>query len=95
MPTDAESPRKFSALLQRALGHGHRVPAESDLDPAVLAAIDAVAAAWPRVPAALINKAQNTFARSERTRASAAKPTTPININPPGRKHRPDRAGTP
>lgn len=95
MPTDAESPRKFSALLQRALAHGHRVPAEAGLDPAVVTAINAVAAAWPRVPAALINKAQNTFARSERTRVSAAKPTTPININPPGRTRRPGRADTP
>ncbi|MEB3022507.1 hypothetical protein [[Mycobacterium] crassicus] len=93
MATDPESPRKFSALLKRAVAHGHPAPAEADLDPAVLAAINAVATAWPRVPAALINKAQNTFARSERTRVSAAKPTTPLNINPPPGTHRPGPAG--
>lgn len=91
---DASS-QTFSALLKRAVAHGHQVPAEADLDPAVLAAVNAVAAAWPRVPAALINKAQNTFARSEHTRVSAAKPTTPLNINPPARRHRPGRAGRP
>ena len=94
MPPDAASPRQFSALLKRAVAHGHPAPAEAGLDPAVLAAINAVAAAWPRVPAALINKAQNTFARSERTRVSAAKPTTPININQPGRIRRPGRGDT-
>lgn len=94
MPTDAESPRKFSTLLQRAVRHGHPVPADADLDPAVCTAINAIAAAWPRVPAALINKAQNTFARSERTRVSAAKPTTPINLNRPPGTPRPGRADT-
>lgn len=86
--------RTFTALLDRALRHGHPAPAEADLDPAVLTAINAIAAAWPRVPAALINKAQNTFARSERTRVSAAKPTTPINLNPPPGTPRPGRADT-
>lgn len=95
MPPDAASSGQFSALLKRAVAHGRPAPAEADLDPAVLTAINAVAAAWPRVPAALINKAQNTFARSERTRVSAAKPTTPININPPGRIGRPGREDTP
>lgn len=86
--------RTFTTLLDRAVLHGHPVPAEADLDPAVFTAINAIAAAWPRVPAALINKAQNTFARSERTRVSAAKPTTPINLNRPPRTHRPGRADT-
>lgn len=94
MPTDAESPRKFSALLKRAVAHGYPAPDDADLDPAVLTAINTVAASWPRVPAALINKAQNTFARSERTRVSAAKPTTPIDVNPPARMRRPGRADT-
>lgn len=89
MPTDDASPTTFAALLKRAATHGHRVPPEADLNPAVLEAINAVAAAWPRVPAVLINKAQTTFARSELTRASAAKPTTPIDLNRPGRKYRP------
>lgn len=95
MSTDAAAPRTFSAVLKRAMDHGQPAPADTDLDPAVLAAVNAVAAAWPRVPVALINKAQNTFARSERTRVSAAKPTTPININPPRRTARPGGAGTP
>ncbi|OMC11234.1 hypothetical protein A5735_15370 [Mycolicibacter heraklionensis] len=92
MPTDDASRESFAALLKRAATHGHRVPPDADLNPAVLDAINAVAAAWPRVPAALINKAQSTFARSELTRASAAKPTTPINLNQPGRIRRPGRA---
>ena len=92
MSTDNTSQATFAALLKRAATHGHRVPPEADLNPAVLDAINAVAAAWPRVPAVLINKAQTTFARSELTRASAAKPTTPFNLNPPERTHRPGRA---
>lgn len=94
MPTDGDA-QTFAALLNRAVRHGHRAPAEAGLDPAVISALNAVAAAWPRVPAALINKAQTTFARSELTRASAAKPTTPFNLNPPARTHRPGRADTP
>lgn len=92
MPTDDASQATFAALLKRAATHGHRVPPEADLDPAVFDAINAVATAWPRVPAVLINKAQITFARSELTRASAAKPTTPFNLNPPERTHHPGRA---
>ncbi|AEF36447.1 MULTISPECIES: hypothetical protein [Mycolicibacter] len=94
MPTDGDA-QTFAALLNRAVRHGHRAPAEAGLDPAVISALNAVAAAWPRVPAALINKAQTTFARSELTRASAAKPTTPFNLNPPARTRRPGRADTP
>ncbi|CAJ1499855.1 hypothetical protein MU0083_002286 [[Mycobacterium] kokjensenii] len=81
MPTDNASPQTFAALLKRAMTHGYPAPAEADLNPAVLDAINAVAAAWPRVPAVLVNKAQTTFARSELTRASAAKPTTPISLD--------------
>ena len=92
MPTDDASPATFAALLKRAATHGHRVPPEADLNPAVLDAINAVAAAWPRVPAVLISKAQTTFARSELTRASAAKPTTPISLNRPRGTDRPGRA---
>ena len=95
MPQDGAASQTFAALLKRAVTHGHRATAEAELDPAVLAAINAVATAWPRVPAALINKAQNTFARSERTRALTAKPTTPINLNRSGRTHRPHRADRP
>lgn len=95
MPTEHTSPHTFAALLKRAATHGHRVPPEADLNPAVLDAINAVAAAWPRVPAVLINRAQTTFARSELTRASAAKPTTPINLNRPGRTRRPGQADSP
>lgn len=94
MPTDDAS-QVFAALLKRAVTHGHRVPPEAQLNPAVLDAINAVAAAWPRVPAVLINKAQTTFARSELTRAAAAKPTTPIDVNPPGRMRRPRQADNP
>lgn len=94
MPTDDESSQTFAALLNRAVIHGHPVPVEAVLDPAVLTAINAVAAAWPRVPAALISKARTTFARSERTRASAAKPTTPITFNPGARMTRQDPADT-
>ncbi|MDD7814097.1 hypothetical protein [Mycolicibacter sinensis] len=94
MSTDGESSQTFTALLKRAVAHGHPAPAEATLDPAVLSAVNAVAAAWPRVPAALINKAQNVFARSELTRKSAAKPTTPINLNRPRRTHRPGPADT-
>ncbi|RAU95194.1 hypothetical protein [Mycolicibacter senuensis] len=94
MPTDGDA-QTFAALLNRAVRHGHQVPAEAGLDPAVISALNAVAAAWPRVPAALINKAQTTFARSELTRASAAKPTTPFKLNPPARTRRPGRADTP
>lgn len=93
MPKDGASSR-FAALLKRAVTHGHPAPADAGLDPAVLAAVNAVAAAWPRVPAALINKAQTTFARSELTRTSAAKPTTPINLNRPAQTHRPRRGDT-
>ncbi|OBG31666.1 MULTISPECIES: hypothetical protein [Mycolicibacter] len=92
MPTDDASQVTFAALLKRAATHGHRVPPEADLNPAVCDAINAVAAAWPRVPAILINKAQTAFARSELTRASAAKPTTPFNLNRPERTHRPGPA---
>lgn len=95
MPSDDASNQTFAALLKRAVAHGHRVPPEADLNPAVLDALNAVAAAWPRVPAVLINKAQTTFARSELTRAAAAKPTTPINVNPPARTRRPGQADTP
>ncbi|OBH18811.1 hypothetical protein EHH44_04165 [Mycolicibacter terrae] len=95
MPTDDASSQTFATLLKRAATHGHRVPPEADLNPAVLDAINAVAAAWPRVPAVLISKAQTTFARSELTRASAAKPTTPINLNRPRRTPRPGPADTP
>lgn len=94
MPTDGDA-LTFTALLNRAVRHGHPAPAEAELDPAVLTAVNAVAAAWPRVPAALINKAQTTFARSELTRASAAKPTTPFNLNRPAGTRRPGRADTP
>ncbi|BBZ23478.1 MULTISPECIES: hypothetical protein [Mycobacteriaceae] len=93
-PDDPVSSQTFAALLKRATTHGHPAPPEAGLNPAVLDAINAVAAAWPRVPAALINKAQTTFARSELTRASAAKPTTPINLNQPGRTRHPGPAGT-
>lgn len=89
MDPDDASAQTFAALLNRAVIHGHPTPAEAVLDPAVLNAINAVAAAWPRVPAALISKARTTFARSERTRASAAKATTPIAFNPPPGTHRP------
>lgn len=94
MPTDDESSQTFAALLNRATIHGHPAPAEARLDPAVLTAINAVAAAWPRVPAALISKAQTTFARSERTRVSAAKLTTPITLNRLPRTPRPGPADT-
>lgn len=94
MPTEGDT-STFAALLKRATRDGQPVPADAGLDPAVVAAVNAVAAAWPRCPAALINKAQTTFARSELTRASAAKPTTPFNLNPAGRTRRPGRADTP
>jgi hypothetical protein len=94
LPPDDASPQTFAALLKRAATHGHRVPPEADLNPAVLEAINAVAGAWPKVPAVLINRAQTTFARSELTRASAAKPTTPINLNRASRNHRPGQADT-
>jgi hypothetical protein len=95
MPPDAQSSQTFAALLKRATVHGHPAPAEAELNPVVLDAINAVAAAWPRVPAALINKAQTMFARSELTRASAAKPTTPIDLNRSPRIRRPGRGDTP
>lgn len=95
MPTDETSPQIFAALLKRAVAHGHRVPPEADLNPAVLDAINAAAAAWPRVPSVLINKAQTTFARSELTRAAAAKPTTPINLNPPAQSAGPNTPSGP
>lgn len=94
MPTDGDSSQTFAALLKRAVRHGHPAPIEAGLDPAVLDAVNAVAAAWPRVPSTLINSAQHTFARSERTRASAAKPTTPINLNQQPGTSRPGRADT-
>lgn len=95
MPTDDASRQTFAALLKRAVDHGQRVPPEAGLNPAVLDALNAVASAWPRVPAVLINKAQTTFARSELTRASAAKPTTPIDLNRPRRTRHQGRADTP
>lgn len=96
MAPDAVSSQTFTALLKRAVAHGHPAPAEAALDPAVLEAVNAVAAAWPRVPAVLINKAQTVFARSELTRVSAAKPTTPIDLNrSPRRTRRPGPADTP
>ncbi|BBX22247.1 hypothetical protein MTER_16580 [Mycolicibacter terrae] len=94
MPPDAASSQTFTALLKRAVSHGHPAPADAGLDPAVLDAVNAVAAAWPRVPAVLINKAQTVFARSELTRVSAAKPTTPIDLNRPRRTRRPGPADT-
>jgi len=94
MPKNGESSQIFAALLKRAVTHGHPPPAEAGLDPAVLSAVNAVAAAWPRVPAALINRAQTTFARSELTRSSAAKPTTPIDLNRRAETRRPGRADT-
>ncbi|MGV0627287.1 hypothetical protein [Mycolicibacter minnesotensis] len=78
----------FAALLKRAATHGHRVPPGVDLNPAVLDAINTVADSWPRVPAMAVNRAQTTFARSELTRASAAKPTTPISLDRPPGTHR-------
>lgn len=84
-PTADEVRQTFAALLNRAVLHGHPAPAEAGLDPAVLTAINAVARAWPRAPAALISKARTTFALCERTRISATKATTPLNVNRPRR----------
>jgi hypothetical protein len=94
MPPDAASSQTFTAQLNRAGSPGNPAPADAGLDPAVLDAVNAVAAAWPRVPAVLINKAQTVFARSELTRVSAAKPTTPIDLNRPRRTRRPGPADT-
>lgn len=82
-PADAEARRRFAAVLDRAVAHGTAALPDGGLDPTVLAAINDVARAWPRVPAALITRARTTFARAERTRVSATSPTRPVNINPP------------